>query len=802
MSYSKRVVEEIKAATGASEEDVKAMLQEYNGDVNAATVALIETPFQKVDNHKKSKAVSSSVPSHSRRDQDGGHRGDRGPSGRREGGYGGGSGRGGRGGRGEGRGSGRGSGYGGRGSGRGFGGPSAKDNAESALAPTDNGHTAADAAGYSGVDSSASYADAGSSAAPNSSSWGPSASSASAAPPAAGAWGAGKKTMAEIIKARQVPAPAPVQEKPAPAPSPPSPAPAPAVSAPPASPPAESSANFVSTLQSAPAELPQAPAAKPAEPATAPVYQPTAWNSDASKTLLNLVGAKASSAQPSQTAPQPAPPPAAEQTLSAADNAVPVPTAGQYGAYGAAGAPPPEKPTTGAEVDALQLSFGNFGLGDFGANFGPSYGQQSDASLLPKQQAVPEPPAPAPQQEAYKPTNYGTYTLHGASEKITPAATTAPTAVPDQSQSRQGNFGNFGQAGSNAFGAGFGSNFASTAQDSAPQSYGAAQEAFANYGQDALKQSAVAYSAAAPTGYTIPPQAAAAYAQQTSAPAAAAAYNPSAAAAAAAKSVYAPYGQAQQMPAPAAPVDNTIASATNAGAPAASTAPSGVPTPPVPQMPHYGNPAAATTTSAMPPGMQYQNMYANPYQQFANPYHNMGYNQYGLYNQYQQSGYPPQGATSYVPPANNAYPHTGHVAQRSAHTYSPYPAAGAGASNQVAAGGYGASANPSSYLSGGVGYDDMSGAGAGAGAGGYGMGKEKDAGMYGGQQQGGYQNQGYNQRGGNMHSGYGGNYNMQGGYPNQGYNQPKGGYYNRNQNYNQQYGPPGHGQSNYKSGGL
>mmetsp|Transcript_29454 Transcript_29454/g.87097 ORF Transcript_29454/g.87097 Transcript_29454/m.87097 type:complete len:865 (-) Transcript_29454:146-2740(-) len=50
---SHRVVSEIRQATKASEEDIRAMLQLHSGDVNAATMALLENPFQEVKDAKK-----------------------------------------------------------------------------------------------------------------------------------------------------------------------------------------------------------------------------------------------------------------------------------------------------------------------------------------------------------------------------------------------------------------------------------------------------------------------------------------------------------------------------------------------------------------------------------------------------------------------------------------------------------------------------------------------------------------------------------------------------------------------------
>ena len=49
------------AATGCSDEDTKAMLQLHNGDVNAATIALLENPFQKVDSAVHKQAAKPAV---------------------------------------------------------------------------------------------------------------------------------------------------------------------------------------------------------------------------------------------------------------------------------------------------------------------------------------------------------------------------------------------------------------------------------------------------------------------------------------------------------------------------------------------------------------------------------------------------------------------------------------------------------------------------------------------------------------------------------------------------------------------
>lgn len=45
MKVASRVLEEMKAATGASEEDICVMLQLCNGDANEATEKLLESEF-------------------------------------------------------------------------------------------------------------------------------------------------------------------------------------------------------------------------------------------------------------------------------------------------------------------------------------------------------------------------------------------------------------------------------------------------------------------------------------------------------------------------------------------------------------------------------------------------------------------------------------------------------------------------------------------------------------------------------------------------------------------------------------
>ncbi len=45
MKVASRVLEEMKAATGASEEDICVMLQLCNGDANEATEKLLESTF-------------------------------------------------------------------------------------------------------------------------------------------------------------------------------------------------------------------------------------------------------------------------------------------------------------------------------------------------------------------------------------------------------------------------------------------------------------------------------------------------------------------------------------------------------------------------------------------------------------------------------------------------------------------------------------------------------------------------------------------------------------------------------------
>jgi hypothetical protein len=120
---SQKVLANIKECTGASDEDVKAMLQYCNGDVNATVQHLLDNPFSKVTSKKDKKKAREDE-----KRQD--------PPQRQSFGY---AGRGGRGGRGEGRGGG----YGGRGggsfSGRGAGRGGYTKPADGAGAVSDTG---------------------------------------------------------------------------------------------------------------------------------------------------------------------------------------------------------------------------------------------------------------------------------------------------------------------------------------------------------------------------------------------------------------------------------------------------------------------------------------------------------------------------------------------------------------------------------------------------------------------------------------------------------------------------------------
>lgn len=809
MVDNKRIIEEIKSATKASEEDIKAMLQLHEGDANAAMLALLETPFQKVDGKKHHKTASSGR-------QDPGSR-ERASSGRRDS-YPASSGRGG--GRGSGRGDGRplgarGGGPGPSGRGRGQGASSSRETSSS-IPANDNGYhpdatTVVEPAG-SGYDATTSSTTQPSPVHAGGA-WGPQLTSNAAAVAPAGAWGAGNKTMAERIKAKQAPAPPPVYEAPAESEV----VPDVEYDSYPAGEYAEDGETAYETVPepeiiAAPEPEVEAVEAQVEEPAAPqPAYQ---WsNADAAKNLLNsLTKGSSTAAAPVPASQQPAQhlvqsqhtlvPPAQDQTLSTADNALPA--SAHYGAYGAAGANAPASIPTAAEIEAqaLQLSvnFGNFGLGDFGGNFSSGYAPlQPDAGpgLVPKQAAAEQAPAP-PAQDIYN-----GYNPYNNSDKMGGQAQPHPPAAPVQqadtsrptSTNAPNTFSSFGQG--SGFGAAFGSNFAAPNPDPA---YDAAQQAFANYGQDPVKQASYANAAPGMNAYNMQQ-----YQQQPQQQPTASAYHQSGVS----KSMYAPYSQQAPQPASASTPEPAAASsnAINPAAAAASAGPSGgMPTAPggVPHQMHFANQQAAGAQGLA----QYNTaaLYNTPYPQFNPPY--MGYN-YNMGYGYQGVGaYPPQPASAYPPnTAGYTVPHTQHTGPRTQHSYNPYsnPAQGVAPGSQGAPAGYGAAGQPAAY--GLTGYEDMAASAASAAPGNYGAGKDKDANIYGGQQ-GAYQNQ--PMRGGNY-----------GGYGNQGYSsqgsygqQPKGNYgggYNRQQqqqqynNAQQQYNNPQQqygGSGGYNKGGL
>ncbi|GAX78272.1 hypothetical protein CEUSTIGMA_g5714.t1 [Chlamydomonas eustigma] len=807
-----KVIEEIRAATQASEEDIKAMLQHHNGDVNAATMALLENPFQKVDSSsKKSKAVTPVNHQNSR--QEGGHRDRDRPAGPRRDGPPPSGGRGGRGGQGGGRGSGQPRSQGPR-SDSTHAAPkydNGNHRAEpEAPPPTDTSTTAA----FNGYDETTTVTTT-----PSSTAWG-AESSAPAAKPAA-AWGSGKKTMAEIIKSKQAPPP-----EPAPAPTPvhvayappPEPEPEEALEEP-----EDVEASYEAVHEDV--QIPEPVVAKPA-----PVYQSNWNNADAAKNLLNSLtkGAAAAAAAQAQVQQATAAPPAAdaapaplEQTLSSADNTV-SPMPGQYGAYGAAGAapvshqPPPPRVSTAAEIEAMQLSFGNFGMTEFGANFSTSaYSAPPDAAglLLPKQpaQQMQQPPqqqaaedaaaqaavAAQQQQDALYKSTAATYSYNGyGQDTMQQAAAPAPAADAPRPALPPA-YAGFGQSNN-----GFGGAFASSFPPQDPSAYEAAHQAFDNYGQapDASKQ----YPNVAPgmAAYTMQ-QYAQQYAQQQAANQQAA--NPAAAAKPYNQGMYGQYGQqaAPGLPHQQQPLVSDAATSAASSQPASTAAA----LPGLGQMQFPATQAVVAGASSLnaaqqqynPAALQY-NPYAAPQQQYGNPaapyLGGMGYGGYmGGYGGYQGVQYPPQSATGYAPGA-------------AASTYQSLPQQQGGPRSQYSqynnqaqalpqqSGVAGQSLAPNAYSNAGyglTGYEDMSGlsaASAGGAAGGvYGMAKgaEKDlSNIYGAQGSGGGSYQAPHVRN-----------NYGGGYPNQGYGQ-QGGYsqggpkgynnYNRQpQQYNQQY---------------
>eukprot|EP00798_Chlamydomonas_sp_ICE-L_P008475 gene8475-4836_t len=372
-----KIIKAIQEATGASEEDVKAMLYINNGDANAATAALIESPFQSVATTKQKK--EKPVPTRDAyRDRGAAGRGSRGGGavgGRGDRGY-------------SGSGSGGGA-FGGRGGGRdsrGSGPPSRSSYShgsasnEAANHGTFSRNSARNAAAPNGSGWDASQPEA-------STSWGP---SVAATPPpvvtAAGVWGAGggatgasKKTLAEILK----------EENAAPPPLPPKPM----------APPSSSHANFTQD------EVLQTRTSGGVD-----------WDAPA--------------AFPSDDAPD------------GNDEQVLAPSSpGVYGAYGA-----PERsapPTTGSEVDTLQLGFSSFGLGnqglsDFSVSFGTGFTADGSTSSAqdPVQQpaSVAPPPAAKAPEPPLKPTNYGTYILNANGDMVPATAAATPPAPQPTSQ--------------------------------------------------------------------------------------------------------------------------------------------------------------------------------------------------------------------------------------------------------------------------------------------------------------------------------------------------------------------------------
>jgi hypothetical protein len=309
----------------------------------------------------------------------------------------------------------------------------------------------------------------------------------------------------------------------------------------------------------------------------------------------------------------------------------------------------------------MQLSFGNFGMTEFGANFSSApYSAPPDAAslLLPKQpvqqqqqqqqqptqlqqqQATSEAAAQAAtaaqqqqQQDAlYKSSSAAAYSYNGYGQDAMQQTTASAPAAEAPRPALPPAYAGFGQS-NNGFGAAFASSF--PPQD--PSAYEAAHQAFDNYGQapDASKQQ---YTNIAPgmAAYTM--QQYAQQQQQGVNPAAAAAPKPYS------QGMYGQYGQqaASGLPPQQQPLVPDAATSAAASQPtAAATA--------LPGLSHMQFPASQAVPGAgslnVPPqqynaaALQY-NPYATPQQQYGNPaapyLGGMGYGGYmGGYGGYQ-----------------------------------------------------------------------------------------------------------------------------------------------------------------------
>lgn len=818
----------MKEATGASEEDIRAVLQQCNGDPNRATELLLENPFSKVTSKKDRRKAKDEDRRTENVKQDG----------KRPAGSGGGRGRGrteGRGGRGSGRGgppsAGRGNSvpppYKAQGVGTGAHPPTAANGeAQQTDTWTGSGETwdnqqgvVAQQTGSWGGEETWGAKSGDTWTVSNENNWGSTSAPAASAPapaqpasapvapqaqPAPIRPGVG---FADILKGRGTKPPTP----PEPAPSK-TPAGSTSATAPQSYAPAQAAAPLVeeapATTQVAPEQPPTA-----AQPVAQQPYQPISQPQVSSTNAWSTVAAAEPPALGSNVISSNNT--SSDNALTTADAPVTAPSTTQYGAY------PDETKSSTPGVDSLQLTFGNFslsspGLGDFGAGFGGNRAydmqyQQPEAPAVVSKPAVVAPAhtaeTAAPASEQYKPSYQ--YGLHAAAEK--PAATTTTTTI-EQTRSSMG----LGSSTAHPGAAGYSIQTSQQPQsttftpyrldtfsdsvDTNTQAYG---DFGAGFGHEALKQATNTYAPSATSGYAAQTTTSSSSypTQATNTSGATGGYAPSSGT----TSKYAPatgqitgFSQSQGSVAvseTAAAQGAHVLGAASTSATSSSTTAALPVQPPVPPQMHY-NP------SAIPPGMQAAygaSMYPQAYPTF---YPNMAYGMYANYNPYSQ-GYP-QGQSNYPPNTGNTYvSHGAHsgMAPRNygAHPYSN-PTQGAGA-GQVAASGYtatptgGYSLNTSSggagsHSSGGAaGYDDISTSGASGAASAYGT-KDKDAGGYGmGQQSSGYQAQ-HVQRGG--YAGYG--------VPNQGYPQSAGNYsmqqqqpYYSAQGYKYNGPPSGHG---------
>lgn len=844
---SRRVLDNMKEVTGASEEDIKAVLQQCNGDANRATELLLENPFSKVtskkDRRKAKEHQDERRPEGAKQQQEG----------KRSAAPGGGRGRG----RSEGR--------GGRGSGRISAGPAGRGPSLPTVAkgaPGVSGTSIAGAAASTSANGETQHGDTWAGAPGDS--W--DSSQAPAAQVGDGwsgtenwsskpgdTWSSGTENWGTTTTAVQPPPAAQAQAAPAPAPIRPGvgfadilkgrgakPAP---VAEPVAAKPAVAGSSAPGPAQPTYVQVQPQPAAPVVEEAPAP--QPVQDQAPAAS-----VQPVAVVQQPYQPIPQAAVgtagawgvaenlaqtstvlssiPSSTDNALTAADVPVSVPSSTQYGAYG-------DDTKSSSAVDSLQLTFGNFslsspGLGDFGAGFGtrPAYDmqyQQAETTTVAPKQPVAQSTThasevsvtAAPAADSYKPTY--PYGLHAAADKVSTAAVTAAAA---SEQSRPGlalnsasthpgatsahtqgyNMPSIQQTQNSSFPPSYRlDTFSSDTVESNNQSYGT-HDFGAGFGND-FKAAASSYAPAATSGYAAPtttssstyPTQVASTGGYAPATAAASKYAPASGHIAAFSQ---PQGSVPASDSTAAQSTHVLASAASSSANSSSTAPAAPAQPPVPPQMHYA-------AGGMPPGMQYG---ANMYPQY--PFFPTNAMAYGLYNPYNYASQAyPQGQSNYPPTTPGTYVgHSGHsgMAPRNygAHPYGNPGQGGAGVgttSAYTAAPAAGYSLNTSSggagaHSSGGAsGYDDITSSASTGAQSAYGA-KDKESAGYGmGQQGSAYQAQ-HLQRGG---YGYG--------VPNQGYQQSAANYlmqqqpqyYAAQQGYKYQAPPAGHGGSNQSS---